>query len=102
MSNHTKGSWSIEPGNPCRIWDEHHLIGTTAPAAVVRPEKECIANAALMAAAPDLLKSLKAVRQWAIDGVKAELNHAPPDEAYERKLKRVLAAMDAAIKKAGG
>ena len=112
MTQHTPGPWKIHD-------DNENTLDVIAPwSTTVRPESAsgygdwrgitvstirhqddnpCVskdqasANAALIAAAPELLEALKALRNWCDE----EINGAPPE------YRRIMGRADAAIRKSG-
>lgn len=85
MSEHTKGPWKQRgEDSVCVIDANDNAIAFTD---TFLPKKECIANAKLIAAAPELLEALKKIAGWATD-------NNPPDEAKDcETFRNALAAI---------
>ena len=89
MSDHTPGPWFFDDGEGGRYFP-HVVLGGRDPKSGIYitintcngrnggPIEECIANARLIAAAPDLLAALKSVLHWVPEKV-ATISHP----AYE-------------------
>lgn len=105
MSRHTPGPWAIEahttyPTDAVRIsGPDGFQIAATRQLHDYRPDKtaawyEARANATLMAAAPDLLETLRKVDAWV-----AQYHDLPGHDAASRQMSKVIRA---AIEKAEG
>jgi hypothetical protein len=105
QASHTPGPWSNE-----RIWDTpecriHVLVGgvpmALAEAYTMRNAGEKEANARLIAAAPDLLASLKEMGDWIAGGLQAS-GEAWPDAKCLQHTEEIAARARAAVDKAEG
>lgn len=95
---HTPGPWRVEINTeedadwarkwPTIVADEYEVVGTEGLYGDIETD---IANARLIAAAPDLLEALKAYDQWADKTI-----------CTDQELKKIREQMRAAIAKATG
>lgn len=90
MSNHTRGPWAVYSGpNIVRVSDEEAI----SVALVSRRRDEWEANAALIAAAPDLLEELETAIAWIEE-------RGQPSAIYAPTAEQILPQLRAAIAKA--
>ncbi|MDH1299708.1 hypothetical protein [Achromobacter sp. GD03932] len=104
-TNHTEGPWAVSPENPKIIkpadqfgMASNVIIGSAAghPNSGFFPtDEEAIANARLIAAAPELLEALEKRRQVDSAYVQLALSEVDPD-THERLLQQIEDAEDAA------
>ncbi|MBC8009195.1 MAG: hypothetical protein H7067_03765 [Burkholderiales bacterium] len=97
---HTPGPWSIAPGMPCCVWTDAVETGrgVAVTAMNARPPEEQIANACLIAAAPELFAALESCRaslEVLLDF--GDLNARPKFKGMvERDIKAAIAAIKSA------
>jgi len=76
-TTHTPGPWSLEVDAVISDATEAHICtvlgGEGTRFIDDEDNQECLANARLIAAAPDLLDALKEVQDWANDGFRVAL-----------------------------
>lgn len=113
MSAHTPGPWFLDEGESGRFFP-HVVLGGDNPRAHWRlvintcagknggPEAECVANARLIAAAPELLAALyRLVTDDAQDDIEDPCGHSDRGE-WARIHRSVIDVANAAIAKAVG
>lgn len=111
LVSHTPGPWEGEPqgdGLGVRVWDKagHNMIAAldedaAAGACFVPDVQTREANARVIAAAPDLLASLKEMGDWIAAGLEAS-GEAWPDAKCLQHTEEIAARARAAVDKAEG
>lgn len=100
MPKYTPGPWSVAPGMPTCIWTDTLATGrgVAVTAMAARTQEEQIANARLIAEAPELLRFAEFVRRE-IAGIRAM---DPNDDRIPRILSGIRTEADKVITRAEG